>query len=57
MQAQADKAKSFFGGAMKAGVAAMRWRMHAQESADTEVHALYLSCTARDAQHCSTAML
>ena len=40
VQAQADKAKNFFGGAMKAAgvhVAAMRWRMNAQDADDTEV--------------------
>ena len=40
VQAQADKAKNFLGGAMKAAgvhVAAMRWRTNANESEDDEV--------------------
>ena len=44
VQAQADKAKNFLGGAMKAAgvhVAAMRWRTNANESEDDEVCATY----------------
>ena len=49
VQAQADKAKNFFGGAMKAAgvhVAAMRWRMNAQDADDTCL--LYTSPSPRD---------
>ena len=44
VQAQADKAKNFFGGAMKAAgvhVAAMRWPTNANASEDDEVCASY----------------